>query len=184
MIEPQVILVNEADKPVGTIEKMEAHRKGLLHRAFSVFIFNSEGRMLLQQRALKKYHGGGLWSNACCSHPYPGEATEAAASRRLTEELGFKTELKKVFYFTYRAAVENDLIEHEFDHVFVGIYNGPVEVNDEEVAAYGYETIPAIKEALVQTPANFTAWFRLIFPRMEAWWQEEFVAKENKAVSV
>jgi isopentenyl-diphosphate delta-isomerase len=184
MIAPQVILVNERDEPVGTMEKMEAHRKGVLHRAFSVFVFNSQGQMLLQQRAMQKYHGAGLWSNACCSHPYPDEATEAAANRRLVEELGFAADLKKVFDFTYRAAVENDLVEHEFDHVFVGVYNGPVAVNRDEVAAYSYETIQEIKNALTQTPANFTAWFRLIFPRIEAWWQQEFAAKEQKAVGL
>src|ERR1700754_1322335 len=116
----EVILVNENDIPVGTMEKMEAHRKALLHRAFSVFIFNSKGEMLLQQRADKKYHSGGLWTNACCSHPKPGEEIETAASRRLREELGFGTGLRKVFDFIYQSPFDNGLTEFEFDHVFFG----------------------------------------------------------------
>ena len=118
-----MILVNERDEPLGSMEKMEAHRKGALHRAFSVFIFNSRGEMLLQQRALKKYHSGGLWTNACCSHPRPGETNEAAALRRLREEMGFDTSLQQIFSFTYRASFNNGLTEHEYDHVFAGIYD-------------------------------------------------------------
>src|SRR4249919_2599143 len=116
-IDQEVILVNEQNEAIGTMEKMEAHRKALLHRAFSVFIFNSKGEMLLQQRALNKYHSGGLWTNACCSHPRPGELIEDAATRRLKEELGFETPLKKIFQFTYQASFDNGLTEHEFDHV-------------------------------------------------------------------
>ena len=119
MKEQEVVLVNENDEVVGAMPKMEAHQKGLLHRAFSVFIFDSKGRMLLQQRAAEKYHGAHLWTNACCSHPYPGERTEDAAKRRLKEELGFGVKLHEIFSFTYYAKVENDLIEHEFDHVFL-----------------------------------------------------------------
>src|SRR5437763_15474807 len=115
MKEQQVILVSAQDKELGVMEKIEAHRKGLLHRAFSVFIFDKDGRMLLQQRAAEKYHGGLLWTNACCSHPSPGETIEAAAARRVNEELGFTTPLKKIFAFTYKADVENNLIEHEYD---------------------------------------------------------------------
>jgi len=120
----QVILVNEQDEQVGIMEKMQAHREGKLHRAFSVFIFNNKREMLLQQRALNKYHSGGLWTNACCSHPKPNESTEAAAKRRLKEELGFETTLEKNFDFTYKADFENGLTEYEFDHVFSGVYNG------------------------------------------------------------
>src|ERR1700728_4574124 len=120
MQQEQVILVNERDEPTGSMEKMEAHRKALLHRAFSVFIFNTAGDMLLQQRAAGKYHSAGLWTNACCSPPRPGEGTRDAAMRRLYEELGFTAELKKIFDFTYRSEFENGLTEFEFDHVFVG----------------------------------------------------------------
>src|ERR1700748_433460 len=115
----EVILVNEYDVPLGSMEKLEAHQKALLHRAFSVFIFNGKGEMLLQQRAKGKYHSPGLWTNACCSHPRPGEDTQAAALRRLHEELGFATELEKCFAFTYRTAFDNGLTEFEFDHVFI-----------------------------------------------------------------
>jgi isopentenyl-diphosphate delta-isomerase len=118
----QVILVNEQDQPVGACEKMSAHEQGLLHRAFSVFIFNSRGRLLLQQRSKGKYHSGGLWTNTCCSHPRPGETTEDAAYRRLQEEMGFQTELFHAFTFTYRAELDKELVEHEIDHVFTGIY--------------------------------------------------------------
>ena len=134
MAENQVILVNEQDAPIGVMEKMEAHKTGTLHRAFSIFIFNSQGEMLLQQRAKGKYHSGGLWTNACCSHPQPGEQVEKAAERRLMEELGFSTSLEKVFDFLYKAGLDNGLTEHEFDHVFVGEYNGAINFNTEEVA--------------------------------------------------
>lgn len=173
-MEQPVLLVNEQDEPVGTMEKMEAHRKGLLHRAFSVFIFDSRGRMLLQQRAAQKYHGAGLWTNACCSHPYPDEPVAAAAARRLQEELGFSTALRKLFHFTYRAAVENGLIEHELDHVFTGIYAGMIVPNKTEVADYTFMEMDEIKEAMLRHPEKFTTWFRIIFQRIEAWWATEF----------
>ncbi len=166
MEETQVILVNEKDEPIGIMEKMEAHRRGLLHRAFSVFIFDSKGRMLLQQRAAEKYHGGLLWTNACCSHPYPGETVEAAAQRRLQEELGFQTPLQKLFAFTYKAEVENGLTEHEFDHVFAGTYDGDIEPDSTEVAGVVYRDMEAIKADLEKNPKKFTAWFRLAFGRI------------------
>lgn len=169
-----VLLVNENDEPQGTMEKMEAHQKGLLHRAFSVFVFDRSGRMLLQQRALGKYHGGGLWTNTCCSHPYPDEAVADAATRRLQEELGFTTQLQPVFAFTYRADVENGLIEHEFDHVFAGEYEGPMNLNPEEVAACRYLEMEEIENMLGAQPESFTAWFRIAFPRVKAWWQEQY----------
>jgi isopentenyl-diphosphate delta-isomerase len=156
------------------MEKMEAHQKGVLHRAFSVFIFDGKGRMLLQQRAAQKYHGAGLWTNACCSHPFPGERTEDAAQRRLGEELGFVTPLKEVFAFTYKADVENGLIEHEYDHVFVGAYEGNVAANKNEVAAYCYMEMKALKLDLLQRPQDYTSWFKIAFPRIEQWWQEHY----------
>ena len=170
-----VILVNEQDEPVGLMEKMEAHRKGLLHRAFSVFIFDEQGRMLLQQRALGKYHGGGLWTNACCSHPYPDEPVDLAARRRLKEELGFTVPVDEIFAFTYRAEVENGLVEHEYDHVFAGHFSGALEPNTEEVAGYRYLSLDAIRERLQKEPETFTTWFRIAFPRVEAWWKNRQV---------
>src|ERR1700709_2281116 len=125
-MEKQVILVNEADVVTGAAGKMDAHRKGWLHRAFSVFVFNHRGEMLLQQRALNKYHSGGLWTNACCSHPRPGEETLLAAERRLKEEMGFELSLQKLFDFIYKSEFDNGLTEYEFDHVFGGSYNGLV----------------------------------------------------------
>lgn len=174
MKEQPLLLVNEQDEPVGTMEKMEAHRKGVLHRAFSVFIFDAHGRMLLQQRAAQKYHGGGLWTNACCSHPHPGEAVHEAAQRRLQEELGFTTPLEKLFHFTYRAEVENGLVEHEFDHVYAGSYAGPVAPDPAEVAAYAFMEMSEVDRALEQSPEGFTTWFRIIFPRISQWWATHF----------
>src|ERR1700733_15003891 len=140
----EVILVDETDTPLGKMEKMEAHRKALLHRAFSVFIFNSKGEMLLQRRAPGKYHSGGLWTNACCSHPRPGEETSQAAKRRLFEELGFTTPLEKIFDFTYKSEFDNGLTEHEYDHVYVGQYDQGVYPNQEEVCEYMFLSATAI----------------------------------------
>ena len=163
----QVILVDEQDVETGTIEKMEAHRKALLHRAFSVFIFNSKGEMLLQRRAPGKYHSPGLWTNACCSHPRPGEETQAAARRRLEEELGFTTPLEKLFDFTYRSEFDNGLTEFEFDHVFVGRYEDVIHPNADEVSDYCYQSLDQIKEGLALRPDRFTSWFHLAFPLVE-----------------
>jgi isopentenyl-diphosphate Delta-isomerase len=174
MIEPEVILVNEQDEAIGTMPKLEAHQKGVLHRAFSVFIFDSRGRMLLQQRAATKYHGAHLWTNACCSHPYPGELTAAAAQRRLQEELGFVIPLQTIFSFTYKAEVENGLIEHEFDHVFTGEFEKEIQFNTAEVAAVRYAEMEAIKADLQKAPHLFTTWFRLAFPTIETWWQQQY----------
>jgi isopentenyl-diphosphate delta-isomerase len=179
MTEQQVILVNEKDEPQGTMGKLEAHEKGVLHRAFSVFIFDDFGRMLLQQRAAKKYHGAWLWTNACCSHPYPGEEVEAAATRRLQEELGFTTELKKIFVFTYKSPVENNLTEHEYDHVFAGEWYGDIKLNKDEVADCRYQSMAEIKLALQRHPSHFTTWFRLAFPTVEKWWQQQYQQTNN-----
>ncbi len=172
-----VILVNKNDEQVGIAEKMEAHRQGLLHRAFSVFIFNSKGEMLLQQRALKKYHSGGLWTNACCSHPKPGDDTLSAAMIRLREEMGFETNLEKIFDFVYKAEFDNGLTEHEFDHVFAGEYDGKIDFNKEEVMDYCYKDIPEIQESLLTHPGKYTAWFQLAFPEVESWWNERYKTK-------
>lgn len=166
-MEEYVVLVNEMDEETGIMEKMEAHRKALLHRAFSVFIFNRKGEMLLQKRAMKKYHSGGLWTNACCSHPRPGEDIQEAALRRLKEEMGFTTSLKKIFAFTYKASFDNGLTEHEYDHVFAGIYEDEITPNEDEVSEYCYKPVPEIKEMLQSHPVKFTEWFKIAFPKIE-----------------
>ncbi|HET6253683.1 MAG TPA: isopentenyl-diphosphate Delta-isomerase [Puia sp.] len=163
----EVILVDESDRPVGVMEKMEAHRQAVLHRAFSVFIFNSRGEMLLQQRAEDKYHSAGLWTNACCSHPRPGEDIWEAASRRLQEELGFSTPLERLFSFTYRSEFENGLTEFEFDHVFIGIYDQEIFPNRDEVSDYRYMPLPDIETELRSSPQKYTTWFRLAFPLLQ-----------------
>jgi isopentenyl-diphosphate delta-isomerase len=167
MITDSVVLVNELDEEVGTMEKMEAHRRALLHRAFSVFIFNPAGEMLLQRRALTKYHSGGLWTNACCSHPRPGESVGAAATRRLQEELGFVTPLKSAFSFTYKAPFDNGLTEYEFDHVLTGYYDGLIQPDPEEVCDVSYKSLDEIRTDLISHPQHYTAWFHIAFPRLE-----------------
>lgn len=169
MQETQLVLVNDRDEPLGTMEKMEAHRKALLHRAFSVFIFNTEGEMLLQRRAFSKYHSGGLWTNTCCSHPYPGETPIEAASRRLMEEMGFTTGLEKIFDFIYKKELDNELTEHEFDHVFVGQYEGLIQPNPEEVVDFKYYSMEEIATRMEHQPEEFTVWFQIAFPRVKQW---------------
>ncbi|MBS1928947.1 MAG: isopentenyl-diphosphate Delta-isomerase [Chitinophagaceae bacterium] len=170
-----LILVNEADEPVGTMEKMEVHQKALLHRAFSIFIFNSKNELLLQQRALDKYHSAGLWSNTCCSHPSPGEDTAHAAAKRLKEEMGIETPLQHAFHFIYRAEFENQLTEHELDHVFVGKFDGEPEPNPNEVSDISYQTVEQLLSDMKENPQNFTVWFKLILPRL---------ANEHKASEI
>ena len=162
-----VILVDERDEPIGTMEKMEVHQKALLHRAFSVFVFNSKGEVLLHKRAAKKYHSAGLWTNACCSHPQPGEETLLAAENRLQEEMGINIPLKKAFDFTYKAAFENGLTEYEFDHVFVGMYEGSIFPNAEEVSDHCYKSIEEIKNSIQTHPQKYTEWFKIAFPKVE-----------------
>ncbi len=174
MITEQVVLVNEKDETVGAMDKMEAHKKGLLHRAFSVFVFNSKGEMLLQRRALNKYHSGGLWTNSCCSHPQPGEEVHRAAVRRLQEEMGFVTAVEKIFDFVYKAEFDNGLTEHEFDHVFAGEYEGTIDFNPAEVMDYCYRSLDEVRNDLQQQPGKFTAWFHLAFPRIEEWWSRHY----------
>jgi isopentenyl-diphosphate Delta-isomerase len=165
----KVILVDMSDNPVGEAGKMEAHQAGSLHRAFSVFIFNDKGEMLLQQRALNKYHSGGLWTNACCSHPSPGEETMDAVQRRLMEELGITVNVEKIFDFLYKAGFDNGLTEHEFDHVFVGRYDGKIDFNRAEVMDICYKTPDEISESLQSHPQKYSAWFRIAFPLLENW---------------
>ena len=165
----EVILVNEKDEVIGHMEKMEAHRKAVLHRAFSIFIFNNKGEMLLQKRASHKYHSGGLWTNACCSHPRPGEQTGDAAYRRLKEEMGFQVPVKKVFEFIYKARFDNGLNEFELDHVFTGTYNGIIIPAIEEVDDFCFKGIDEINESLLSHPQKYTAWFHIAFPKIQQW---------------
>jgi isopentenyl-diphosphate Delta-isomerase len=157
----KVVLVDEDDNPTGTMEKMEAHEKGLLHRAFSVFIFNNNGDMLLQQRAFSKYHSGGLWTNTCCSHPREGEATIEAAHRRLQEEMGFDCEIKKAFDFIYKKELDKGLTEHELDHVFIGEFEGEFRFNPEEVNAVAYVPVQEVLDEVVRNPQKYTEWFKI-----------------------
>jgi isopentenyl-diphosphate delta-isomerase len=157
------------------MEKMEAHLAGALHRAFSIFIFNTKGEMLLQQRAATKYHNGGLWTNACCSHPAPGEATLDAANRRLYEEMGFTTQLEKAFDFIYKASFDNGLTEHEYDHVFIGTYDGEIKVNSAEVKDYCFKTIDELESSLQTHPQKFTAWFKIAFPKVKTFAKEALI---------
>ncbi|MBW6490074.1 MAG: isopentenyl-diphosphate Delta-isomerase [Lentimicrobium sp.] len=165
-MEELVILVDQDDRQTGVMEKMKAHREAMLHRAFSVFVFNTRGELMLQQRALTKYHSPGLWSNTCCSHPRPGEDTEAAAHRRLVEEMGFDCKLEKAFHFTYKAPFDNDLTEHEVDHVFFGISDKTPVVNREEVESFRFDTLENIKKLMRSKPEQFTVWFRIAFDRV------------------
>lgn len=157
-----VILVDESDTQIGVEEKIAAHTKGLLHRAFSILIYNTKGEMLLQQRALDKYHAGGLWSNACCSHPKPGESVEDAIHRRLQEENGFDCDLTKNTEFIYNVPVTNGLIEHEYLHVYTGTYEGAMHVNPEEAAAVRWITKDALNREITTRPEMFTPWFLIL----------------------
>jgi len=158
-----VVLVDEKDKELGTMEKMQAHREGKLHRAVSVIIFNSKKQMLLQKRAIVKYHSAGLWTNTCCSHPRPGEEPLNAAKRRLYEEMGIRCELQKMFDLTYETKLGNDLSEHEFDHVFAGISDDVPLPDPMEVSDWKFMNVSDIKSALETDPTRFTEWFKLIF---------------------
>lgn len=163
IVEEKVILVNEQDEQIGLMEKIEAHRKALLHRAFSVFIVNDKNEIMLQQRAMEKYHSPGLWTNTCCSHQREGESNIAAGKRRLMEEMGFTTDLKELFNFIYIAPFDNGLTEHELDHVMVGTYNAEPDLNPHEVAAWKWMTAQEIKQDMEGQPEIYTEWFKIIF---------------------
>ena len=158
-----VILVDEKDNQVGLMPKLEAHQKGLLHRAFSVFIFNSDYKLLLQKRASSKYHSGGLWTNTCCSHPRDGEDVIDAANRRLNEEMGIKTSLRKVFDFIYTAELDNNLIENEFDHVFYGVYDIDPIINKEEAEDFKWVDMKTLKNDIENNKDQYTVWFKIAF---------------------
>ncbi|MBT4904255.1 MAG: isopentenyl-diphosphate Delta-isomerase [Flavobacteriaceae bacterium] len=165
MEEEKVILVNSNDEPIGLMPKMEAHEKALLHRAFSVFVINSNNELMLQQRALQKYHSPGLWTNTCCSHQRDGEENIEAGLRRLQEEMGFETPLEYLFNFIYKAPFDNGLTEHELDHVMLGRYEGKPSINPEEVASWKWMDIDLIHADLINNPADYTVWFAIIFDR-------------------
>ena len=164
-MEEQVVLVDEKDNPIGLMEKMEAHEKALLHRAFSVFIFNKKGELMLQQRAASKYHSPLLWTNTCCSHQRDGETNLEAGKRRLQEEMGFVTEIKEVFSFIYKAPFDNGLTEHELDHVMVGSFEDAPNINKEEVESYKWMTLEDVKSDIENNPEIYTAWFKIIFDK-------------------
>lgn len=162
-----VVLVDEQDNAIGTMEKQQAHVEGVLHRAFSIFIFNSEKKMLLQKRASSKYHCGGLWTNTCCSHPRENETVLDAANRRLEEEMGMSCNLQSIFSFVYKAEFENGLTEHEFDHVFFGESNSTPTLNLEEVEDFRYIGMEELQIEINENPAHFTPWFLIALDRVK-----------------
>lgn len=167
MATEQLILVDAQDRELGVKEKLEAHVEGALHRAFSVFVFDADKRLLLQKRALTKYHSGGLWSNTACGHPRPGEATLAAALRRLREEMGFECELRRAFGFLYRTELNNHLIEHEYDHVFVGCFDGEPAPDPSEVEAWRWLSMRQLRRDLSERPHMYSYWLRAALSREE-----------------
>ncbi len=175
MTEEFVILVDETDKEIGLMEKMEAHRKGVLHRAFSICLFNSKSQMLIQRRSLGKYHSPGLWTNTCCSHPRKGETTIEAAHRRLEEEMGIAADLEKAFSFVYKTRLEHDLIEHEYDHVFIGRFDGEPSINSSEVQEWKYMDIKEILSEIKRFPELWTEWFKIIMPKIALYYSPSYV---------
>jgi isopentenyl-diphosphate Delta-isomerase len=166
-MEEHVILVDEKDNPLGEMDKMEAHRKALLHRAVSVFVFNSKGKLLLQKRALGKYHSPGLWTNTACTHPHPGESNEEAVIRRLMQEMGISVDsVRKLFDFIYKEPLENGLTEHELDHVFVGFSDECPKCNPEEVCDFDYVDVDELPERVKSSPGDYTVWFKAIIERV------------------
>ena len=165
-MEEQVILVDREDVAIGVMGKMFAHETGELHRAFSVFVFNQQGELLLQQRALDKYHSAGKWTNTCCSHPRPGELTLDAANRRLLEEMGMVCNLNYEFNFLYKASFSNDLTEHEIDHVYFGVSDDVPIINPEEVASYKYVNLEDLNKDIIDNPDNYTAWLKVCFNKV------------------
>ncbi|OBQ55522.1 isopentenyl-diphosphate Delta-isomerase [Tamlana sp. s12] len=165
MEEEKVILVNEKDEKIGLMPKMEAHEKALLHRAFSVFVFNDKNELMLQQRALDKYHSPGLWTNTCCSHQRDGESNLDAGRRRLQEEMGFEVPLEESISFMYKAPFDNGLTEHEYDHIMLGTFNGEPNINPDEVASWKWKPLEEVKEDIEKQPEIYTAWFKVIFDK-------------------
>lgn len=171
MKEELVILVDDQDHQIGLMPKLEAHEKALLHRAFSVFIFNDKGELMLQQRAKQKYHSPNLWTNTCCSHQRDGESSIEAGKRRLQEEMGFTVSIKETTSFIYKAPFDNGLTEHEFDHVLVGYYNLKPIINQEEVQDWKWMSLEAIEQDIKNNPHKYTAWFKIIFKKSKQYLQ-------------
>lgn len=163
MFEEKVILVNTLDEQIGLMNKLEAHEKAELHRAFSVFVLNNKNEIMLQQRAKQKYHSPLLWTNTCCSHQREGETNLQAGTRRLFEEMGFSTELKELFHFIYKAPFDNGLTEHELDHVMIGYFNDDPKINAEEVESWKWMAIEDVKNDMKMNPHEYTIWFKIIF---------------------
>ena len=168
-----VILVDEHDNALGLMEKMEAHRLAKLHRAFSVFAMNDQNEILLQRRALHKYHSGGLWTNTCCSHPREGESVETAAKRRLMEEMGFTCDVSRVFSFIYKAKLDNDLTEHELDHVLIARWNEDPQINPDEADSFEWRSVEWVVLDMKQHPEKYTVWFKIIYDRFLNFWNNE-----------
>jgi len=166
MTNNNIILVDEFDREIGTAEKMAVHRTGRLHRAFSILIFNCQGEMLLQKRARGKYHGGGLWTNACCSHPRTGMPIRREARRRLFEEMGIRCELKEIFSFTYRAEFDNGLVENEYDHVFLGTSDAEPQPDPAEAEDWRRVGLKELRAEMAREPERFTPWFRIIMEKL------------------
>src|SRR3989338_8425414 len=167
-MEEKIILISEKDEPIGAMGKLEAHEKGLLHRAFSIFVQNAKGEFLLQKRAKTKYHSGGLWTNTCCGHPRDGEETLTAAHRRLGEEMGFDCPLEESFVFHYTTLLDHNLKENEIDHVFVGTFDGEIIANPEEADNYSWMTREAIEQDLATHPEKYTYWFKVAMEKAKA----------------
>ncbi|MDC0635369.1 isopentenyl-diphosphate Delta-isomerase [Flavobacteriaceae bacterium] len=165
MVEEQVILVNEYDEQIGLMPKMEAHEKAVLHRAFSVFVFNTKNELMLQQRAAHKYHSPLLWTNTCCSHQRDGESNIEAGTRRLKEEMGFTTDLKETTSFIYKAPFDNGLTEHELDHIMLGYYENEPIINKQEVEGWKWMPLEDVKHDINVHPEQYTAWFKIIFEK-------------------
>jgi len=168
MVKQQVILVDKNNRKIGVEEKIKTHKEGKLHRAFSIFIFNSNGELLIQQRAKTKYHSGGLWSNTVCSHPRPDETYEKAVHRRLKEEIGFDCKLKKLFCFIYNAGFQNGLIENEYDCVFIGKFNGKPKPNTKEIMSYKWISIKKLKQDIIKNPNKYTIWLKIALNRIKS----------------
>ena len=173
----KIILVDKNNKEIGSEEKIKTHKEGLLHRAFSIFVFNAKGELLLQQRSKNKYHSGGLWSNTVCSHPRVGENYDQAIHRRMKEEVGFDCELKKVSSFIYRAELEGGLVENEHDTIFIGKYNGIIKPNPKEVMAYKWISLSKLKKDIKKNPKNYSSWLGIALDNINFF--KEYEAKNS-----
>ena len=179
MVEEKVILVDKNDNPIGLMNKLEAHEKALLHRAFSVCVLNDKNELMLQQRAHHKYHSPLLWTNTCCSHQRENETNIQAGTRRLREEMGFETELKEMFHFIYKAPFDNGLTEHELDHVMIGYFNDVPMINDDEVESWKWMKIEDIKKDMIENPNIYTVWFKIIFEEFYHHFDDNLTAKKS-----